>query len=89
MLLLLQISFQMPPPLPEIPPPPIPAEIMDLPSPEDGMSSPGVEVFDLPEDSSSDGVTPEMDAQVLFIKLKEVSRHGGGGGVEGGMGGGG
>lgn len=64
-------SQHRPPPLPEEPPPPVPAEIIDLPSPDEA-TSPTIEVFDLPEDSSSDGVTPEMDPQVLFIKLKEV-----------------
>jgi len=34
--------------------------------------NPIVEVFELAEDSSSESVTPDMDPQVLFIKLKEV-----------------
>ena len=43
-------------------------------SPEDAVSSadkPPMEVFDLQE-SSSDGGSPEMEQEKLFIKLKEV-----------------
>ena len=43
----------------------------DLISPEEESSS-AIETFDLAEDSSSDSITPDMDSQVLFIKLKEV-----------------
>ena len=46
-------------------------ETPDLSSPEESVSA-AIEVFDLPDESSSEGVTPEMDPQVLFIKLKEA-----------------
>lgn len=40
---------------------------------EDESAPPNVEVFDLPDDVSSEGgITPDMDSHVLFIKLKEV-----------------
>ena len=59
-------SFKGPPPLPHKPPP---QDLNDLSSPEDNSAP--AEVFDLPE-SSSEGVTPDMDPEVLFIKLKEA-----------------
>lgn len=39
-------------------------------SPED-ESKPSIEVFDLQE-SSSESISPDMESQALFIKLKEV-----------------
>ena len=70
------IWLQGPPPLPHKPPP---QDLQDLSSPEDDSPhSAPVEVFDLPESSSEGGVTPDMaitpdmDPQVLFIKLKEA-----------------
>lgn len=42
----------------------------DASSPDD--SRPHVEVFDLSE-SSSESISPDMESQALFIKLKEVS----------------
>ncbi|KAL8573154.1 hypothetical protein ACOMHN_036139 [Nucella lapillus] len=44
-------------------------------SPEDsldGPPKPPMEVFDLPESSSSDAESPEMEQEKLFIKLKEA-----------------
>ena len=43
-------------------------------SPEEGASKPVVEVFDLQESSSED-ISPDMEAQALFVKLKEVNHH--------------
>lgn len=41
-------------------------------SPEETGNKPVVEVFDLPE-SSPDDVSPDLESQALFVKLKEVS----------------
>jgi len=42
-------------------------------SPEDGPGdeNPAIEVFDLQE-SSSESISPDMESQALFVKLKEV-----------------
>lgn len=40
-------------------------------SPEETGSKPVVEVFDLQE-SSPDDISPDMESQALFVKLKEV-----------------
>ncbi|KAL4217525.1 protein phosphatase 1 regulatory [Mactra antiquata] len=40
-------------------------------SPDEGSSKPVVEVFDLQE-SSPDDISPDMEAQALFVKLKEA-----------------
>ncbi|XP_046544563.1 neurabin-1-like isoform X1 [Haliotis rubra] len=42
----------------------------DMSSPEDDFEKPTVEVFELP-DSSSDSISPDMEPEALFIKLKE------------------
>ncbi|XP_074649751.1 uncharacterized protein LOC141904968 isoform X4 [Tubulanus polymorphus] len=57
---------------PEVSPEDAPIEnSMEDISPVDGVSGNNIEVFDL-EESSSESITPDMDAQVLFIKLKEA-----------------
>ena len=40
-------------------------------SPEEGENKPVVEVFDLQESSPED-ISPDMESQALFVKLKEV-----------------
>ncbi|XP_067687835.1 neurabin-1-like isoform X3 [Haliotis asinina] len=42
----------------------------DMSSPEEDFEKPTVEVFELP-DSSSDSISPDMEPEALFIKLKE------------------
>ncbi len=72
----------MAPPLPQEPPPE--GSTDSLPSTPDLLLSPdaadykvaplaGIEGLDLHDESSSESVTPDMDAQVLFVKLKEVT----------------
>ncbi|XP_076456552.1 uncharacterized protein LOC143290857 [Babylonia areolata] len=51
------------------------AEEVSSSSPEDsldGPPKPSIEVFDLPESSSSDAESPGMEQEKLFIKLKEA-----------------
>ena len=67
----------MAPPLPNEPPPdgvdslPTTPELMSPDADYKVAPLAGIEGLDL-EESSSESVTPDMDSQVLFIKLKEV-----------------
>ncbi len=79
-------SFQPPPPLPEVPPPEgsgSTPETPELLSPDSGDAGDlqravppsglaGLDMQGEVESSGSESVTPDMDSQVLFIKLKEV-----------------
>ena len=80
------LLLQPPPPLPEEPPPegsgstpetpellsPDSGDVADLQRavPPSGLA--GLDMHGEPESSGSESVTPDMDSQVLFIKLKEV-----------------
>ena len=73
------LFFPQAPPLPASPPPmsppksPTEGDLLDDDTPEaeeqDGLVSPtndAIEVFDLPDESSSEAVTPDMDSQVRW-----------------------
>ena len=67
------------PPLPHEPPPegsdsmPTTPELLSPDGDYKVAPLAGIEGFELQDESSSESVTPDMDSQVLFVKLKEVN----------------